>query len=215
MARRIEQIQRNRKNRKTKESILFEFEGKNKTEEIYFRNFQKRDNPYNLKFAYGNDTDPVSMVKSLISYMKKEEINTANNDKIYCVFDADININKQKRIDEATRLASENGIAMIISIPCFELWYRLHYSYTSKVISSNKEIINDLKTYIPDYEKNINVYDIIKDKTNIAIENSKRLEKEQTKNGKTFNNINCNPYTSVYKPVEYIMNRNKEGNLNN
>ncbi len=46
MARRIEQIQRNRKNRKTKESILFEFEGKNKTEEIYFRNFQKRDNPY-------------------------------------------------------------------------------------------------------------------------------------------------------------------------
>ena len=111
MARRIEQIQRNRKNRKTKESILFEFEGKNKTEEIYFRNFQKRDNPYNLKFAYGNDTD--------------------------------ININKQKRIDEAIRLASENGIEMIISIPCFELWYRLHYSYTSKVISSNKKIINN------------------------------------------------------------------------
>ena len=66
-----------------------------------------------------------------------------------------------------------------------------------------------VKTYIPDYEKNINVYDIIKDKTNIAIENSKRLEKEQTKNGKSINNINCNPYTSVYKPVEYIMNRNK------
>ena len=141
MARRIEQIQRNRKNRKTKESILFEFEGKNKTEEIYFRNFQKRDNPYNLKFAYGNDTDPVSMVKSLISYMKKEEINTANNDKIYCVFDADIDISKQKRIDEAIRLASENGIEMIISIPCFELWYRLHYSYTSKVIVSNNSSI--------------------------------------------------------------------------
>ena len=28
MARRIEQIQRNRKNRRTKENILFEFEGK-------------------------------------------------------------------------------------------------------------------------------------------------------------------------------------------
>ena len=82
MARRIEQIQRNKKNRRTKENILFEFEGKNKTEEIYFRNFQKRSNPYNLKFAYGNDTDPVSMVKSLISYMKKEDINTENDDKI-------------------------------------------------------------------------------------------------------------------------------------
>ena len=209
MARRIEQIQRNRKNRRTKENILFEFEGKNKTEEIYFRNFQKRGNPYNIKFAYGHDTDPVGMIKSLISYMKKEDINTENADKIYCVFDADIDINKQKRIDEAIKLASENGIEIIISIPCFELWYRLHYSYTSKIYFSNKEIINDLKSYIPNYEKNMNIYNIIEDKTNIAIENSKKLEKEQIRDGKEIININCNPYTSVYKPVEYIINRSK------
>lgn len=209
MARRIEQIQRNRKNRRTKENILFEFEGKNKTEEIYFRNFQKRGNPYNIKFAYGHDTDPVGMIKSLIGYMKKEDINTENADKIYCVFDADIDINKQKRIDEAIKLASENGIEIIISIPCFELWYRLHYSYTSKIYFSNKEIINDLKSYIPNYEKNMNIYNIIEDKTNIAIENSKKLEKEQIRDGKEIININCNPYTSVYKPVEYIINRNK------
>lgn len=209
MARRIEQIQRNRKNRRTKENILFEFEGNNKTEEIYFRNFQKRGNPYNIKFAYGHDTNPVGMVKSLISYMKKEDINTGNDDKIYCVFDADIDLSKQKRIDEAIKLALENGIEVIISTPCFELWYRLHFSYTSKVYSSNKEIINDLKNYIPNYEKNINVYDVIKEKTDVAIENSKKLEKQQIKNGKIISNIDCNPYTSVYKPVEYIINRSK------
>lgn len=209
MARRIEQIQRNRQSRKTKENILFEFEGNNKTEEIYFRNFQKRGNPYNIKFAYGHDTDPVGMVKSLISYMKREDINAENNDKIYCVFDADIDTNKQKRIDEAIKLATKNNIEVIVSIPCFELWYRLHYSYTSKIYSSNKEILTDLKIYIPDYEKNKNVYEIIKDKTYIAIENSKRLEQEQIKNGKEINNIKCNPYTSVYKPVEYIINRSK------
>lgn len=209
MARRIEQIQRNRKNRRTKENILFEFEGKNKTEEIYFRNFQKRSNPYNLKFAYGNDTDPVSMVKSLISYMKKEDINTENGDKIYCVFDADMDINKQKRINEAKKLALENGIEVIISIPSFELWYRLHYSYTKKVYMSNRELIEDLKNFIPNYEKNINVYDAIKEKTQDAIKNSKKLEKEQVKDGKDIFDVNCNPYTSVYKPIEYIVNRNK------
>ena len=209
MARRIEQIKRNRKNRKTKENILFEFEGKNKTEEIYFKNFQKRENPYIIKFAYGQDTDPVSMIKTLISYMEKEDISQENGDKIYCVFDADIDSNKQRGINEAIKLASENGIEIIISIPCFELWYRLHYSYTSKVYLSNKEIINDLKKYIPAYEKNIDIYEIIKDKTNKAIENSKKLEKEQIKNGNKIININCNPYTSVYKPVEYIINRNK------
>lgn len=209
MARRIEQIQRNRKNRKTKENILFEFEGNNKTEEIYFRNFQKRGNPYNIKFAYGHDTNPVGMVKSLISYMKKEDINIENDDKIYCVFDADIDHNKQKRIDEAIKLASENGIEIIMSTPSFELWYRLHYSYTSKVYSSNKELINDLKNYIPLYKKSMDIYDIIKDKTDSAIDNSKRLEKEQIENGKEINNISCNPYTAVYKPVEYMLNRIK------
>ncbi len=209
MARRIEQIQRNRKSKRTKENILFEFEGKNKTEEIYFRNFQKRDNPYNLKFAYGNDTDPVNMVKSLICYMKKEDINIENDDKIYCIFDTDIDINKQKRIDEAIKLALENGIEIIISTPCFELWYRLHYSYTSKVYFSNKELINDLKSYIPNYEKNMNIYNVIEDKTNIAIENSKKLEREQLRGGREVSSINCNPYTSVYKPVEYIINRSK------
>lgn len=208
MARRIEQIQRNRKNRRTKENILFEFEGNNKTEEIYFNNFQKRENPYNIKFAYGHDTDPVGMINSLISYMKKEDISITNGDKIYCVFDADIDINKQKNIDEAIKLASDNGIEIILSIPCFEIWYRLHFSYTSKVYLSNKEIINDLKNYIPNYEKNINVYDIVKDKTDIAIKNCKRLEKEQIKCGKDINNINCNPYTSIYKPVEYMISKN-------
>lgn len=207
MARRIEQIQRNRKNRRTKENILFEFEGKNKTEEIYFKNFQHRDNPYNLKFAYGNDTDPVNMVKSLISYMKKEDITTENDDKIYCVFDADIDVSKQKKIDEAKKLALENGIEIIISNPSFELWYRLHYSYTTKVYSSNKELIDDLKSFIPNYEKNIDIYDIIKAKTEEAIKNSKKLEKEQIKTGNDITDVNCNPYTSVYKPVEYIISR--------
>ena len=209
MARRIEQIQRSRKNRRTKENILFEFEGNNKTEEMYFRNFQKRGNPYNIKFAYGHDTNPVGMVKSLISYMKKEDISIENDDKIYCVFDADIDHNKQKRIDEAIKLASENGIEIIMSTPSFELWYRLHYSYTSKVYSSNKELINDLKNYIPVYKKSLDIYDIIKDKTDFAVNNSKRLEKEQIENGKEINNISCNPYTAVYKPVEYMLNRSK------
>lgn len=214
MARKIVQIERNRRNRKTKENVLFEFEGNNKTEEIYFRNYQKRTNPYNIKFAYGHDTNPVGMVKSLINYMKDEDISEENGDKIYCVFDGDIDINKQKRIDEAIKLAEENGIEIIMSIPSFELWYRLHYSYTSKIYTSNKELVNDLKNYIPNYEKNIDIYSIIKDKTMIAIENSKKLEKEQINLGKTINNINCTPYTSVYKPVEYMVNKKLEVSKN-
>lgn len=178
MARRIEQIQRNRRIRKTKESILFEFEGKNKTEEIYFKNFQKRENLYNIKFAYVNNTDPVGMIKCLANYMKREDISKENGDKVYCVFDSDLDINKQQNINEAIKLAKKNGIEIIISTPCFEFWYRLHYSYTSKKYISNQDIVNDLKNYISEYEKNMDVYELIKDKTDIAIKNAKKLEKE-------------------------------------
>ena len=206
MARRIEQIQRNRGIRKTKKRILFEFEGKNKTEEIYFKNFSGRNKLYNIRFAYGNDTDPVRMIKSLITYMNREEINSGFGDKIYCVFDADFDINKQKNIDVAKKMAQENGIELIISNPSFELWYRLHFSYTKKQYSSNKELIEDLKTFVPEYKKNMNIYEQIKNKEKDAIENNKKLEEEQLQDGKTLFSIHCNPYTSVYKILEYMLN---------
>lgn len=214
MARKIEQLKRNRKIRKIKQTVLFEFEGNNMTEETYFKHFQNRNNDYNIKFAYGHDTDPVGMIKSLINYMEKEDINTKNGDKIYCVFDGDLNINKQKRIDEAVKIAERENIDIIISIPSFELWYRLHYSYTTKFYSSNKELIKDLKKYIPNYEKNMDVYNLLEEYTKVAIENSKKLEEYQLNHLKNLNDINCNPYTSVYKPVEYLLERkNKNENL--
>lgn len=207
MARKIEQLKRNRRIRRIKQTVLFEFEGNNMTEENYFKHFQNRNNDYNVKFAYGHDTDPVGMIKSLINYMKKEDINMENGDKIYCVFDGDLNINKQKRIDEAIKLAETENIDIIISTPSFELWYRLHYSYTTKTYSSNKDLIKDLKKYIPNYEKNMDVYNLLEKYTKVAIENSKKLEEYQLNNLKKLNAIECNPYTSVYKPVEYLLNR--------
>ena len=39
-----------------------------------------------------------------------------------------------------------------------------------------------------------------------AIANSKKLEQFHLDNGQALNDINCNPYTNVYKVVEYIKN---------
>ena len=78
-----------------------------------------------------------------------------------------------------------------------------------KISIPNKELIDDLRNFIPNYEKSIDVYDDIKEKTQDAIDNSKKLEKEQIKLGKDISNVSCNPYTSVYKPVEYIINKTK------
>ena len=53
----------------------------------------------------------------------------------------------------------------------------------------------------------MDVYEIIEKNTEVAVENSKKLEKVHIENGEDICNVNCNPYTSVYKPVEYIIKR--------
>ena len=206
MARRIEQITRKRNKRREKQCILFNFEGNNKTEEIYFKNYQSREKPYYIKPINNHATDPLQMMEVLINYMQRKGIIISDNYKVYCVFDTDLNSDKQDRINQAIELGKKNGIEPIVSTPCFEIWYREHFKYTSRSYISNEALLDDLKKFIPDYEKNIDIYDCIKDKTKKAIENCKKLEKEQLKNGKILGNCNCNPYTSVYKVVEYLIN---------
>ena len=64
--------------------------------------------------------------------------------------------------------------------------------------------------HIENYSKNGNTYRQIKDMTEQAIEDARRLEKYQIENGQALDNVNCNPYTAVYKVVEELIKRNKE-----
>ena len=208
MARKIVQISRNRNNRNTKECILVNYEGKeNKTEEKYFKNFQDRKKTYYIKPIDSHVTDPLQMVEALVEYMKNQNIDTEDNYKVYCIFDTDISPVKQSRIDKAIELAKSNNIIPIVSTPCFEIWFREHFKYTRKNYNSNEELIEDLKKFIPNYKKNADVYNTIADYTQVAINNCKQLEKEQIENGNRLNNVQCNPYTSVYKLVEYLINK--------
>lgn len=76
-----------RRERRTNPLILIKYEGKNSSEEVYFNNFKRRD--LRIKFSTGNSTDVKGMLEDLINYMKKEDINTEHQDKIYLIIDAD------------------------------------------------------------------------------------------------------------------------------
>ena len=92
----------------------------------------------------------------------------------------------------------------IVSVPCVELWFLLHYEYSTAVINSN-DVIERLKKYYPKYEKNCNIYSEIKDRVDIAIKNSKKLERYQKQNNKKLQSVDANPYTEMYKLVEELM----------
>lgn len=65
---------------------------------------------------------------------------------------------------------------------CFELWFLLHFQYTTKEFN-NGSIIKELTKNVPNYKKNMNVFDKLYDKNVEAINNSKKLKKHHKNNG--------------------------------
>ena len=190
--------------RKRKNKILIAVEGTNKTEKIYFSNFDDGKKTYTITIAKGNDTDPLGMIKLLSKEMDKRDIDLSNGDIAFCVFDTDINPKKNKIIKDAINLAKEKGIRIITSTPCVELWFLLHFEYTTARLSNNS-VMKRLKKYLPKYEKNINIFSDIKDKVYEAIERAKRLESFQLQNNKTIGMVEANPSTEMYKIVEELI----------
>lgn len=193
-----------RKERKQKNKIIIAVEGKNKTEKLYFNNFDNGKKSYSISFAKGNYTDPLNLVKMLIEEMKKIGVDLSDGDRAYCIFDTDIEPIKNTVIKEAKKLASLSGIEIITSTPSIELWFLLHYEYTTASMD-NKSLINRLKKFYPNYAKNINIFSDINKNINKAIDSAKKLEKHQLENGKIIGTVEANPSTEIYKIVEELL----------
>lgn len=92
---------------------------------------------------------------------------------------------------------------MIPSNPCFEVWYLEHFTYTSKPFLHSKDIIEELKKYIPDYEKTKNYSELLNDKLAIAKANCKKLEDFHS-NCNHGSRLSKNPSSLVYEIFEKI-----------
>ena len=111
-------------------------------------------------------------------------------DRVYCVFDKD----KHETFD-STKLQISNykktPIKAIISVPCFEVWILLHFSYsTSPFVSTGKKsvgdsVVNKLKQIngFEKYEKGMKeIYLKTKPLINTAINNANKLRNYNCEN---------------------------------
>lgn len=189
--------------RKSKRVILVSYEGKNKTEKIYFNNFCNRENDFIIQILPGNETDPVNLVKQTIQKKNELGLDLDADDRAFCIFDTDTKMQKEKQIIEAINLASKYNIKIVTSCPCFEVWLLLHYEYTTGYLD-NDSVISKLRKHNDKYEKNYNIYPEIKTYINTAIENAKKLEKFQLENNREKNSVKANPHTNIYEIIEDI-----------
>jgi hypothetical protein len=191
--------------RKRKRLVFVSAEGKNKSETLYLKSFNNKD--IYFKFVSGNSTDPIKMSKDLIGKMKEEGFNIKNGDLAYCIIDGDFDVNKNNQIKEADLLSNKNNFKVILSNPCFEIWYLCYFIYSTKLFTSNEEVINKLREYVPDYRKNVsNMRTRLIDRENVAINNAKRLEEYNLKIGKRKHTIEFSPCSEMYTIIEDLAN---------
>lgn len=190
------QKSRGKRLRKRKKIIFIGAEGKNKTETKYFNSFNRLQDTYIVKFERNNRTDPKGMVTSIHKEAQAEGITGRNGDEVYVLLDADSEQYKKEQIKEAISIGKNKNVNVIISNPCFELWFLLHFEYTTKYFSSNRELIKELKRYIKNYEKNLDVFTMLEDKQMDALKNAKKLHSVHAETRKQLGYVQ-NPETDI------------------
>lgn len=195
---------RNTGDRQRHSVILMAVEGNNETETLYFQDFGKAVGR-SIRFTPGNDTDPVHLAHSLIQEAQKRGLNPKDGDQLYCLVDADVNPNKDIQIERADKIAKKRGARLIVSAPCFEIWFLCHFEKGGSHYASNDDVIAELRRFIPDYQKNRKgIYDDLASKTSIAIQTAKKHEKACNDAGYIIHSVAFSPSTEVYLIAEEL-----------
>lgn len=192
--------------RKRKRIILVADEGRNMTESNYLKSFD--DVSFTLRFVSDKSTDPVNLMNSLVERAKELELSEEYEDKAFCLIDADVNPKKDRQIRQADKIAAASNVAsLIVSNPCFEIWFLCHHNYSSHQYFSSDEVVSALKKSYPDYCKSDeHMYSKTIDKVQKAIENAKQLEQEALSSGKTLHTYQFQPSTEIYKVIVELLN---------
>jgi hypothetical protein len=175
-----------------------------KTEPNYF---------YGLRQAYTLSSTNIEIVRppshdpvSIVAYAERRLVE-GTYDRAFCVFDR----NGHTGFDTALRNVanSESGrhgrLHAIASVPCFEVWILLHFSYSSSPFSKAgsqsacDRVISEVKKHFPDYTKGYqDAYARLATTLEQAIANATRLQKENLKTGSS------NPATQMHLIVDYL-----------
>lgn len=201
--RNFQKKKRNDVKRRRKSVMLFTAEGRNKTEKKYLLSFQDQHGKYSIQYVHtGLDTDPAGMLKSMKSAWDRYELSAKDGDKAYIVLDMDCKPEKIKLVKQLQR--SSKNIRFIASNPCIEVWFILHFIYTTHQFTDSKEPKRELAKYIPGYEENMNVSEILRPRLEQAGKNVEKLVSHFESIDVKWGDPDCNPMTDVIEVLKKL-----------
>lgn len=148
------------------------------TEKIYFSQMRQALRMQNLSIEpkLSPKNDPLNIIETA-----EKEMNRADFDHVWCIFDADTLSSDTYR--KAMRKAQNSGIHIAYSLPCFELWFLLHFRFTSRQYEKCSQVIQELLSHVDGYSKNQtwlkqkNMFSTYREKIADAIDRARELER--------------------------------------
>ena len=210
MTQRSFEKKRGRPTRKRNPVLLLSVEGNNKTEKVYFSQFRaQKQGSFRIEFASGSETDPAGMLASLKKDYKKLELSKENDDIACVVLDLDCDAKKASLIQSLSQQKDNSAYLFIVSNPCFEVWFLLHFVFSTKSYLNQNQVLEELRQSdrIPHYKKNSDIAAVLQKYQTNAIHNGNRLKAYHESQHKVWPSTDCNPATDVVMLVEKILEK--------
>ena len=214
MAKKITETSRKGRKKKTHPVVVVVCEG-TKTEPTYFRRFREKYRR-NIIVDVASKRDNLSNLIQETVKRRNDHIAGLENEEdcsAWCVIDADVDyktpgnhIIRNNQIKEAQKEAG-NVIKIALSNPCFELWFLLHYIYTTSQMRNYNDVMKELSKQkgFEKYEKIRDVFDILEDKLEIAKKNAESLQQHHINQNKTdLFDVSATPYTNIWELIAII-----------
>jgi hypothetical protein len=191
------------------DTFLIVTEGE-KTEPHYLERLRRhlRLTGTNVHVVKAEGTDALSVVKDAIRLREKRVAQSRRGeevpyDSVWAVFDTE-RAETNPTLNNALQTAEANQISVAASNPSFEFWLLLHDEYTTKPFYKSADVIKQIKTHVPGFDKSeIPVDRYIPDKIPTAVKNAARCEKHHA-DIKESSISQANPVTHVHHLVREL-----------
>lgn len=183
--------------------------GAEKTEKYYFEDFKRYIKSrqvsiegleiFNTKVK---NQSPDKLLEFALEKEREYDLDYGTEDSLWCVFDFD---DFEEKVKNNIYRKKYRNINKIVSNRCFELWYFLHYRYSTKFIENTGQIEKELtKVLGKEYQKSKSYFYDVLDHQKEAIRNGKKLEQYHHKIGNKTYTKEHNPYTDMHRIVEHL-----------
>ena len=194
------------------DKVLIVCEG-SKTEPNYFNELRDYSTleTANVRVASSCGSDPMSVVRHGKNLYRDEKQKGHPYDRVYCVFDGDVARGKFEEALATIRNAMPSKTFFAItSVPCFEYWFLLHFTYTTAQfsavggVSAGDATEAELRRFWPGYSKGLKgTFLHLLEHLDRAAVHGQRALNEAERNGTD------NPSTRVHELVAYLQNLKK------